>query len=255
VIPEPSRSPFRKKTDQASERSDAGSSMLPKLIGIVKQNLSGAKRRRDTTSGERGAGKGAAALVPASAHSVPERDQRSDRRSTRLSGTSIFRMVSNRKVAALGMNSFIYKRPSPTRLAALTLACGFVSGVVTSCGKGTTTEGTQEVQVSYRPVANPITDMCTDDTLSRTDYFNVPVVRFEGSGIQLNGTPTSATDLLAWALKEYVNRAEQVMYVQFSSENKLTADRALLPIAKAFPSLQIRRADFTFFCPKLLSPR
>jgi acetyl esterase/lipase len=41
----------------------------------------------------------------------------------------------------------------------------------------------------------------------------------------------------------------------FSAENKLTADRALLPIAKAFPSLQIRRADFTFFCPKLLSPR
>ena len=69
MIPEGSRSPFRKETDQASERSDAGSSMLPKLIGIVKQNLSGAKRRENTASRERGAGKGAAALVPASAHS------------------------------------------------------------------------------------------------------------------------------------------------------------------------------------------
>jgi hypothetical protein len=36
VIPEASRSRFRKETDQASERSDAGSSILPKLIGIVK---------------------------------------------------------------------------------------------------------------------------------------------------------------------------------------------------------------------------
>jgi len=76
VIPEGSRSPFRKETDQASERSDADTSMLPKLIGIVKRNLSGAKRRKDASSRERGAGKGAAALVPASAHRNPERNQR-----------------------------------------------------------------------------------------------------------------------------------------------------------------------------------
>jgi len=77
-IPEPSRSLFRKETDQASERSDAGTSMLPRLIGIVKQNLSGAKRRRNATSRERGAGKGAAALCPASAHSNRERELRSE---------------------------------------------------------------------------------------------------------------------------------------------------------------------------------
>ncbi len=52
--------------------------MLPKLIGIVKWNLSGAKRRQNAASGERGAGKGASALVPASTHSNPERNQRSD---------------------------------------------------------------------------------------------------------------------------------------------------------------------------------
>jgi hypothetical protein len=71
---------FRREADhdsggkpiRLSERSDAGTSMLPKLIGIVEQNLSGAKRRENTPSRERGAGKGAAALVPASAHSDPE---------------------------------------------------------------------------------------------------------------------------------------------------------------------------------------
>jgi len=47
------------------------------VFGFVKRNLSGAQRRMDTASGERGAGKGAAALVPASAHRVPERGQRS----------------------------------------------------------------------------------------------------------------------------------------------------------------------------------
>jgi hypothetical protein len=52
--------------------------MLAKLIGIVKLNLSGAKRRENTWSGERGAGKGAAALCPASAPRVTERDKRSD---------------------------------------------------------------------------------------------------------------------------------------------------------------------------------
>jgi hypothetical protein len=47
VIPEGRRSPFRKETDQASERSDAGTSILPRLIGIVKRNLSEVKRRLD----------------------------------------------------------------------------------------------------------------------------------------------------------------------------------------------------------------
>ena len=42
-----------------------------KVFGFVKRNLSGAQRRKNATSGERGAGKGAAALVPASAHRNP----------------------------------------------------------------------------------------------------------------------------------------------------------------------------------------
>ena len=55
-----------------SERSDAGISIVQEVFGFVKRNLSGAKRRKNTASRERGAGKGAAVLVPASAHSDPE---------------------------------------------------------------------------------------------------------------------------------------------------------------------------------------
>jgi hypothetical protein len=51
--------------------------MLPRLIGIVKQNLSGAKRRRNGHGGDGGVGQGAAVPCPASAHSDPERGQRS----------------------------------------------------------------------------------------------------------------------------------------------------------------------------------
>ena len=45
--------------------------MCGKVFGFVKRNLPGAKRRKSAASGERGAGKGAAALVPASAHGDP----------------------------------------------------------------------------------------------------------------------------------------------------------------------------------------
>ena len=40
---------------------------MREVFGFVKGNLSGAKRRKRAASGERGAGKGAVALVPASA--------------------------------------------------------------------------------------------------------------------------------------------------------------------------------------------
>ncbi len=68
TIPERRRSRFRDETDQASERSDAGTSMLPRLIGIVKWNLSGAKRRKDGRGEDGGVGQGAAVPCPASAH-------------------------------------------------------------------------------------------------------------------------------------------------------------------------------------------
>jgi len=51
---------------------------VQEVFGFVKKNLSEAQRRKGAASGERGVGKGAAALVPTSAHSDPERDQRSE---------------------------------------------------------------------------------------------------------------------------------------------------------------------------------
>ena len=51
---------------------------MQEVFGFVKRNLSAAQRRKSAASGVRGAGKGAAALVPASAHSDPEREERSE---------------------------------------------------------------------------------------------------------------------------------------------------------------------------------
>jgi hypothetical protein len=55
---------FRAEDEQFSERSGAGISIVREVFAFVKGNLSGAKRRKSTASGEKGAGKGAAALVP-----------------------------------------------------------------------------------------------------------------------------------------------------------------------------------------------
>jgi hypothetical protein len=49
-----------------------------KVFGFVKINLSEAQRRKNAASEERGAGKGAAALVPAQRWRDRERKQRSD---------------------------------------------------------------------------------------------------------------------------------------------------------------------------------
>src|SRR5277367_2684252 len=61
--------------------SDAGTSVAQGVFGFVKRNLSAAQRRESAASGVRGAGKGAAALVPASAHSDPAREERSELKS------------------------------------------------------------------------------------------------------------------------------------------------------------------------------
>lgn len=71
----------------------------------------------------------------------------------------------------------------------------------------------------------------------------------------LNGTTTSANELLTWAQGKYTNLVEQAVWVQFSSDNKVDADYAFLPLAEALPRLQIRIADFTFRCPKIPTPR
>jgi len=69
----PNGIPGRSRTP--SERSDAGNSVVQEVFGFVNRTLSGAQRRKDAASGEKSAGKGAAALVPASALKRPERPE------------------------------------------------------------------------------------------------------------------------------------------------------------------------------------
>jgi hypothetical protein len=142
-----------------------------------------------------------------------------------------------------------------TRIAALTVASCLILSVVLGCRKEKALQESQQPKVTYRSVANPLLEMCTDDSESRTEYFNVPVVRFEGSAIRLNGKSTSANDLQDWAMRKYRNLPEQAVWVQFLDVDEVSADQALLPIAMVLPSLQIRRADFSFYCPRLPSPR
>jgi hypothetical protein len=72
VIPEGKRSPFRRQTDQASERSDAGTSMLPRLIGIVKRNLSERSEGRMVVARMGVWGKGQPSLAPPQHAVAPE---------------------------------------------------------------------------------------------------------------------------------------------------------------------------------------
>src|SRR6266849_7664413 len=61
LIPKGTRTAFRAEGERFSERSDAGTAIVPEVFGFVKENLSGAVRsaaKEDASSGERGAGKG-----------------------------------------------------------------------------------------------------------------------------------------------------------------------------------------------------
>ncbi len=101
-----------------------------------------------------------------------------------------------------------------------------------------------------QPVQDPSSELCRDDTHNRTDYINVPLVRFVGSTIELNGAPSSEGELLDWAQKRYRNMAEQVLWVQVSPEDKARAERALLPLVKSLPRLGLRLVDPVFTCGK-----
>ena len=57
------------------------------MFGFVKENLSGAQRRKSAGSGERGAGKGAQPLSPPQHTATPERDQRSGISAMLVAGT------------------------------------------------------------------------------------------------------------------------------------------------------------------------
>jgi len=87
--------------------------------------------------------------------------------------------------------------------------------------------------------------------LSRTEWFNVPVVRFSGTAIDLFGQATTTQDLQDWAKKYYEHKVERALWVQVAPGNVENAERALLPLVRMFPDLQVRQVDFGFSCPKI----
>jgi hypothetical protein len=103
----------------------------------------------------------------------------------------------------------------------------------------------------FEEVQNPLRELCTDDTLSRTEYVNVPLVRMEGTKIALNGASVSAKDLLDWAQKKYKNLPEQALWVQGVPDNSAIAERVLLALVQSLPHLQLRKVAPQFACPKL----
>jgi hypothetical protein len=117
-----------------------------------------------------------------------------------------------------------------------------------SCSSRPPLETTPQVRVVFEPVTDPVRELCTDDSSHRTDYINVPLVRFIGSTMELNGVPSSERELLDWAQKKYPIMAEQALWVQLSPENRPIAERALLPVVKSFPRLHLRQVDSGFMC-------
>ena len=76
-----SRTAFRDDPEHHRSVATLASRLCGKVFGFVKRNLSEAQRRMDAASGERGAGKGAAALVPAQRWRDPERESAPSERS------------------------------------------------------------------------------------------------------------------------------------------------------------------------------
>jgi hypothetical protein len=114
--------------------------------------------------------------------------------------------------------------------------------LMTGCSSKSKVEVSPQVRVQ---------ELCTDDTLSRTDYVNVPLVRVVGPRIELNGAPVPERELLDWAQKKYRNLPELALWVQVSPERSPIAERALLPLVQSLPQLQLRRVAPDFTCPKL----
>lgn len=93
--------------------------------------------------------------------------------------------------------------------------------------------------------------MCRDDTLSPTEWFNVPFAVFSAGTVHLNARAASEQELNAWANQYYKAKAERALWVQISPDSTALAKRALTPIIRAYPDLQLRRVQFGFACPKV----
>lgn len=100
-------------------------------------------------------------------------------------------------------------------------------------------------------VKNPVRELCTDDTLSPTEWINVPLARFAHSSLELNGRTISEQRLVDWAERYYKTKTERGLWLEISPEANADAEHALLPLLRLYPDLQLRQVDFGFTCPKL----
>ena len=103
----------------------------------------------------------------------------------------------------------------------------------------------------FVPVPNPVHELCTDDTDSRTEWFNQPVVKFSGRAMELNGRAATMEALREWAREYYEHKIERLLYVQISPEARSDAERAMLSLTRMFPDLHVRQVEFGFTCPKI----
>ena len=101
------------------------------------------------------------------------------------------------------------------------------------------------------PVPNPVEELCTDDTHSHTEWFNQPVVKFSGQGIERNGRAETMEALLEWGKNYSERKVERVLYVQISPDSRSDAERAISPLTRMFPDLHVRQVEFGFSCPKI----
>jgi len=109
--------------------------------------------------------------------------------------------------------------------------------------------------LTFRQVQNPAHEMCRDDTESPTEWFNVPIAVFTAATVQLNGRPSSAEALNRWGDDYYRTKFEKALWVKISADGNKTAERALAPLIRTYPDLQLRRVDFEFQCPKISNRR
>ena len=105
--------------------------------------------------------------------------------------------------------------------------------------------------VSFIPVEDPVSQLCTDDTRSRTEWFNVPVVRFSGAAIDLFGRTATTKNLQDWGMKYYQSKAERALWVEIAPGSVGNAEQALAPLVRMFPDLHVFQVEFGFSCPMI----
>ena len=135
---------------------------------------------------------------------------------------------------------------SSTLLLCLLSACSSKPNVELSQSSPTASAST-----SFIRAQNPVRELCMDDTLSRTEWFNQPVVAFIGNEIQVGGKAATIDSLKESASKYYEHKAERVMFIQVGPDGTVNAERATKLLVERFPDLQVRQVEYGFTCPKL----